>query len=107
MQGTLEVLIRKPRTQKEYEEKIAYTLSEVNYMSETLEQLLILARFDPDQTIQNEVEAPVIPIIESILNQYHELIKSKNLKVHLDIKITNEGLVPSYCAYLILDNVYS
>lgn len=105
VQGTLEVLIRKPRTQKEYEEKIAYSLSEIDYMTETLEQLLILSRFDPDQTLQNEVAVSVIPVVESILKQYHQLIKNKNLKVQLDIKNLDDRMIPSYCAHLILENI--
>ena len=105
VQGTLEVLIRKPRTQKEYEEKISYSLSEIANMTETLEQLLILSRFDPDQTLQNEVAVSVIPVVESILKQYHQLIKNKNLKVQLDIKNADDRMIPSYCAHLILDNI--
>lgn len=105
VQGTLEVLIRKPRTQKEYEEKITYSLSEIANMTETLEQLLILSRFDPDQTLQNEVAVSVIPVVESILKQYHQLIKNKNLKVQLEIKNADDRMIPSYCAHLILDNI--
>jgi signal transduction histidine kinase len=105
VQGTLEVLIRKPRTQKEYEEKIAYTLSEVDNMTETLDQLLILARLDPDKTIQNEVEMPVMQIIEPILKQNHQLIKDKNLKVHLNLSMAENSSIPSYCSHLILDNI--
>ena len=105
VQGTLEVLIRKPRTQKEYEEKISYSLSEIANMTETLEQLLILSRFDPDQTLQNEVAVSVVPVVESILKQYHQLIKNKNLKVQLEIKNAVDRMIPSYCAHLILDNI--
>lgn len=105
VQGTLEVLIRKPRTQKEYEEKISYSLSEIANMTETLEQLLILSRFDPDQTLQNEVAESVITVVESILKQYHQLIKNKNLKVQLEIKNADDRMIPSYCAHLILDNI--
>jgi len=105
VQGTLEVLIRKPRTQKEYEEKITYSLAEIDSMTETLEQLLILSRFDADQTLQNEVAVPVIPVVESILKQYHQLIKNKNLKVQLDIKDADDRMIPSYCAHLMLENI--
>lgn len=46
IQGTLEVLIRKARTQAEYEEKIKATIQEVNSLSELLDQLLFIARFE-------------------------------------------------------------
>jgi len=46
LKGTLEVLIRKPRTQAEYEEKIAYSIKEVNRVNNLVDQLLLLARFE-------------------------------------------------------------
>ena len=46
LRGTLEVLIRKPRTQSEYEEKVTYALYEIDRMNNIIEQLLILARMD-------------------------------------------------------------
>ncbi|WBL41568.1 ATP-binding protein [Algoriphagus halophytocola] len=44
MKGTLEVLIRKPRTGQEYEEKIRMTLGSIDRMSAMIDQLLSLAR---------------------------------------------------------------
>lgn len=46
LRGTLEVLIRKPRSQQEYEKKIRYSLEEIDRMTATLEQLLMLARLE-------------------------------------------------------------
>ena len=44
LRGTLEILIRKPRTSSEYEEKIGTALKSIDKMSELIEQLLYLAR---------------------------------------------------------------
>ncbi len=44
LRGTLEVLIRKPRTSEEYESKIQTALQSIDRMSEMIEQLLVLAR---------------------------------------------------------------
>jgi len=44
LRGTLEVLIRKPRTSEEYETKIQTALQSIDRMSEMIEQLLALAR---------------------------------------------------------------
>ena len=45
MKGTMEVLIRKPRDQKEYEEKINFCITEVDRLNHMVDQLLLLARF--------------------------------------------------------------
>jgi signal transduction histidine kinase len=44
LRGTLEVLIRKPRTSEEYESKIRTALQSIDRMTEMMEQLLALAR---------------------------------------------------------------
>ena len=55
MKGTMEVLIRKPRDQKEYEEKINFCISEVDRLNHMVDQLLLLARFENQkQNIKNE-----------------------------------------------------
>ncbi|MFN3841302.1 MAG: ATP-binding protein [Cyclobacteriaceae bacterium] len=46
MRGTLEVLLRKSRTEREYVEKIELTMREIDRMHQIVEQLLALARFD-------------------------------------------------------------
>jgi signal transduction histidine kinase len=44
LRGTLEVLIRKPRTAEEYKSKIRTALQSIDRMAEMMEQLLALAR---------------------------------------------------------------
>ncbi|MBX2970041.1 MAG: HAMP domain-containing protein [Cyclobacteriaceae bacterium] len=46
LRGTLEVLLRKPRTSEEYIEKIELSIKEIDRMHLIVEQLLTLARFD-------------------------------------------------------------
>jgi signal transduction histidine kinase len=46
LKGTLEVLVRKPRSRAEYEEKINFSISEVNRLNNLVDQLLLLARFE-------------------------------------------------------------
>lgn len=46
IKGTLEVLIRKPRDTKHYEEKISFCIMEVDRMTSIIDQLLILARYE-------------------------------------------------------------
>ena len=104
LRGTLEVLIRKPRNCKEYEEKIKYSLSEIDRMTETIEQLLLLARMDSSNTLSDStIELPTL--IHEILVRYNKDIISKALTIDLQIKSTHETLVPKYHANLILDNI--
>ncbi|UPT70511.1 MAG: HAMP domain-containing histidine kinase [Flavobacterium sp. JAD_PAG50586_2] len=46
IKGTLEVLVRKPRTPEEYKEKIDFCVSEVNRLNHLVDELLLLARFE-------------------------------------------------------------
>jgi signal transduction histidine kinase len=46
LRGTLEVLLRKPRSPEEYIDKIGLSIKEIDRMHHIVEQLLTLARFD-------------------------------------------------------------
>ena len=46
IKGTLEVLVRKPRNQEEYKEKIDFCINEVNRLNHLVDELLLLARFE-------------------------------------------------------------
>ncbi|MCU0397969.1 MAG: HAMP domain-containing histidine kinase [Cyclobacteriaceae bacterium] len=51
LRGTLEVLLRKPRSPEEYIDKIGLSIKEIDRMHHIVEQLLTLARFDhPSKT---------------------------------------------------------
>jgi signal transduction histidine kinase len=106
LRGTLEVLIRKPRTQTEYEEKVTYALSEIDRMNNIIEQLLILARMD-NNSIKTLEMLPLETVIDDIIERYREIIKAKNIHIKLDSNINTIEEVPSYFSYLILDNVIS
>ncbi|PZX55890.1 signal transduction histidine kinase [Algoriphagus ratkowskyi] len=56
MRGTLEVLIRKPRTSEEYVEKVKMALGSIDRMSEMIDQLLSLARAGKGKMSREEVE---------------------------------------------------
>lgn len=56
LRGTLEVLIRKPRTSEEYVEKIKMALGSIDRMSEMIDQLLSLARVGKGKMSREEVE---------------------------------------------------
>ncbi len=105
LKGTLEVLIRKPRERLEYEDKIKFSLTEIDRMTATLEQLLLLARLDANSNTVDESLVPLTTIIDEILTRRKKRISEKNLTVDFHNDVALESLVPQYYSNLILDNV--
>lgn len=105
LRGTLEVLIRKQRSPEEYEEKIKYSLSEIDKMTETIEQLLLLARLDSSRKPDKDEGVLLLALIDDILLKHSTSIESKKLSVDFKNTFTSNVLVPKYYANLILDNI--
>lgn len=86
IKGTLEVLIRKPRATKEYEEKINFCVAEVDRLNHLVDQLLLLARYENEkQTFKNE-KVYLNGIIQDILVRKASLLKLKDIKIHLKME---------------------
>jgi len=107
MKGTMEVLIRKPRDQKEYEEKINFCITEVDRLNHMVDQLLLLARFENQkQNIKNET-IYLNAIILDNLTRFSSKIESKKLKLntvfHEDFYIQSD----SYLVSIIVSNLVS
>jgi len=105
LRGTLEVLIRKPRTQEEYEDKIKVSLTEVGKMTDTLEQLLLLARFDSQKPRIEDEKESLSKIVKEIIASHLKAITSKNLQIIFNNPEIKNHLVPYYYSHLILDNI--
>jgi signal transduction histidine kinase len=107
LKGTLEVLIRKPRERAEYEEKAKYSLTEIDRMTATIEQLLLLARLDTKSKTIDTSLIPLTTIIDEILSRFKNQIADKKLSVDFKNDIDNEALVPQYFSNLIFENIIS
>ncbi len=107
LRGTLEVLIRKPRNQEEYEEKIKYSLSEIEKMAITLEQLLLLARLDTQASVKEKTLISLPTIIDESLTHFKGQIAAKELSIEFNFDENRELLVPHYYTNLIIDNILS
>jgi signal transduction histidine kinase len=107
LRGTLEVLIRKPRTREEYEDKIRYVLEGISRMAETLEQLLLMARLDSGREGNEIKETQLTAIIDNSLVQLNSEIKEKGLKIKFSFDEKSELSVPSFYSSLIVDNLVS
>lgn len=107
LRGTLEVLIRKPRTAQEYEEKIQYSLCEIDRMSRILEQLLFLARMDSGQQPKTTDLIYLNPLLKQVLQRYEEEMVLKKLVLSFYDEQQEQLAVPEYYANLIFDNIIS
>ena len=107
MKGTMEVLIRKPRNQQEYEEKINFCISEVDRLNHMVDQLLLLARFENQkQNIKNEVVYLNTIILDNLI-RLSEKIEVKKIKVNT--LFLNDCYIESdnYLVSIIISNLLS
>lgn len=82
VKGTLEVLIRKPRLQIEYEDKINFCISEVNRMNILVDQLLLLARFENQKKDLKIISTSLNALILEVLSQNSTTISAKKIEVN-------------------------
>ena len=69
-------------------------------MTQTLEQLLLLARLDSTSKIKNDETINLSSLIEEILSRNNQAILSKNLSVKSKSDTTKNIDVPKYYANL-------
>ena len=107
LKGTLEVLNRKIRTTEEYQEKIQYSIAEIDRMSRTVDQLLMLARFDKDDKFLNLQPLSLPAILDEVISRNAQGIEEKNLKIALDHPGDVEVVSDPYYMDMILENLLS
>lgn len=69
LRGTLEVLIRKPRTAEEYAQKVKTALGSIDRMSAMIDQLLALARVENGKNLVKE-ELELITFLEELADKF-------------------------------------
>ncbi len=105
--GTLEVLNRKPRTTEEYKEKVSYSIKEINRMSETVDQLLMLARVDASTGTNEKESIEPIAIIDAVLTRYRIQIKEQALAINVAADKHIQLNSNAFYVDLIFDNLIS
>ena len=107
IKGTMEVLIRKPRDQKEYEEKINFCITEVDRLNHMVDQLLLLARFENQkQNIKNET-IYLNAIILDNLTRFSSKIENKKLKVNTEFSEDFYIQSDNYLVSIVISNLIS
>ena len=103
LRGTLEVLIRKPRTAEEYEQKVKTALGSIDRMSAMIDQLLALARVENGKNLVKE-ELELITFLEELADKFtveqQQKINFQSLVGHPIYVRTNEKSLE-----MILDNL--
>lgn len=107
IKGTLEVLIRKPRDSKEYEEKINYCINEVDHLNSLVDQLLLMARFENQKQNINREKIYLNAVILDGLQLNSEKIKTGNLNIIFDAKEEFSIYSDNYLVVTILRNIIS
>ena len=85
IRGTLEVLIRKPREPRQYEEKVKQVILEVDHMNQIIDQLLQLARVEsPDMVIRME-KIELLPFLTLFIENWKAVLEEKKMQLRLEI----------------------
>ncbi len=107
IKGTMEVLIRKPRNQQEYEEKIQFCISEVDRLNHMVDQLLLLARFENQKQNVKQETIYLNALILDNLTRFSEKTENKKIKIVTDFKEDFYVQSDNYLISIIFSNLIS
>lgn len=108
IKGTLEVLIRKPRSNEEYMEKIAFCVAEVDRINSLVDQLLLLARFEGQkQAVKSETINISALLLDVLARQAHS-VQDKNIRIFHNLeKVAHYVVSDAHLLSIILENIIS
>lgn len=108
IKGTLEVLIRKPRTETEYQNKIKQCIVEINQMDVLLEELLFIARNEYLPTIEahwNLVDLHLL--IQKMEVQLQNKLSQKNIQMIKQIPKNIQVTTDVHLLEVLIKNILS
>lgn len=105
IRGTLEVLVRKQREPRIYEEKISGILKEVDRLDALLEQLLQLARVESNKAVARNKNISLAEVIQISASKLEQLAASKDINLNLNIPDSVTVTADPIYMELILDNL--
>ncbi|MBQ8805673.1 MAG: HAMP domain-containing histidine kinase [Bacteroidaceae bacterium] len=106
LRGSLEVLIRKPRTENEIRTKIAECIDDIDAMNRMLEDMLTLTRVESGRTSLKNESIIVSDLMNEIISNHAEQLLSKN--IHIDTTNTPCTITTDHRALAtILNNIVS
>lgn len=90
LKGSMEVLIRKPRTETEYRTKITECIKEVDAMNKMVEDLLTLTRVESGRMTLKAKLINTADLLNDVISHHAEQLIQRNIHLHLDVQ--PEGL---------------
>lgn len=107
IKGTMEVLIRKPREQKEYQDKINFCISEVDRVNNLVDQLLLLARFENQKQNFKSEQVYLNSTILDTIARFSDKIKEKNITIKSTFNEDYYCKTDTYLIAIIISNIVS
>lgn len=107
LKGTLEVLVRKPRTPAEYVDNITLGIREINRLTHLVDQLLLMARFEHPAQRPNRQELSVLSGVHDVLHRHRADLEARRIRVDVEDADPQPVLADPYLVDLILDNLLS
>lgn len=108
LKGTMEVLIRKSRSEAEYKERIGICLKEVDKLNDMVEQLLILTRYEDNRQSLHCETLPVESLINDCVGPYCDAILKKRMECKISIQPEHISLCSDkYLFSTVLNNLIS
>jgi heavy metal sensor kinase len=107
IRGTLEVLIRKPRSKEYYIDKISYCISEVDRLSNLVNHLLMLARYDNGSIKPVFTRINLPHVLETITQRIEPILHSKGITVEVLDTNDAEVMADSTMLVTIFENILS
>ncbi|WP_116790744.1 sensor histidine kinase [Flavobacterium psychrotrophum] len=107
VRGTLEVLIRKPRSQEEFVETIKYCIAETDRINLLVDQLLLLARFESQKEALKVENTNISVLVLDTLSRNAKAIKEKNIKIETHIAENLYMETDGYLLSMVLENLVS
>lgn len=80
IKGTMEVLVRKPRSEQEYKDKIEFCINEVNRLNNLVDELLLLARFENQRKSLKIEKISLNALFLDVISRNSTIINEKKLK---------------------------
>lgn len=85
MKGSIEVVLRKKRSESFYRQKLIFLKTEVDRMVNMTEQLLLLARYEGNRISVKREKVFVFELINEIRESLSDLITDKNMSLQISV----------------------
>jgi len=107
LKGNLELMSRRPRDKEYYLEKTNICIAEVDKMSQLVEQLLLLARYENPVQELNIVPLRIGDIVNKVISRHVEAIEEKRISLFLDLDENTTVQSEAFMLEQVIENIFS